>query len=125
VEAGDDFVDVLVTIEMILLDVGDQADGRVQAVETAVKLAGLGDKTLPPRCGFRTAKLGNVPPTTMLGSIPHSHEGDADHRGGGALAMRAGDGDAERIGHDHAQHFGIFYLPQAQLAARDIRRYCQ
>ena len=48
-EALDDLVDVLVAIEMIFFDVGDDGDLGMQVVEAAVEFARLGDEDVARR----------------------------------------------------------------------------
>ena len=45
-------------------------------------------------------------------------EDEAQHRGGSALAVRPGDGDAGVIAHDPPEQFGVFEDPNPALASR-------
>ena len=62
-------------------------------------------KSLWPTRAFEPPMDAAFPPTTTVGSRPRDIQNRRDHRGGGGLAVAAGDGDAVLQAHQLGQQF--------------------
>ncbi len=91
---------------MLAVNVGDDGEDGPQLQKRAVTFVGLGDEVL----GLADAGIGadgvNTAADDDRGVEPSGGEHGGDHRGGGGLAMHAGDGDAVLEAHQFGEHFG-------------------
>ena len=99
--------------EMVAVDVGDHRQGRMQVQERGIALVGLGDHV-------RAAAEGGATHAALAGCVGGSAEQPAaddvggvetrfgkegsDHARGGGLAVGAGDGNADSVPHQLAEH---------------------
>ena len=93
-------------IEVFVIDVGDDRDDRRQAQERAIAFVGFGDQetSLPhPRIG---AERPQTAADNDRGIESAGREHFAHHRGGGGLAVTAGDADPVLQPHEFAEHLG-------------------
>ena len=110
-----DVVQVLVEIEVILLDVGDDRDGGVELQEARVELACLHDERLMAAHARAAADVIELAADVHRGIEPGVQKRLRDHRGGGRLAVRAADVDGVRVAlHQLAQQRGALHLRDAQ-----------
>ena len=111
-----DVVDVLIEIEVILLDVGDDGDGRVELEEARVELAGLHDEGIVPADAGAAADIIELAADVngrVKAGIQHRL---GDHRGGGGFAVRAADVDGVAIAlHELPQQRGALHLRNPQF----------
>ena len=95
-EGLDDPLDVAVAVEVVPFDVEDGGDPRPEVVERAVVLAGLGDEVRAAADAGGPAKLADIGADDEGRVQAGLLEDEGDPAGRGALAVRAGDGDAWR-----------------------------
>ena len=116
---------VAVAVHVLAVEIGDHGEDGRELEEGAVALVGLGDQIL------RAAQPGvgaeRVDAATHddggIESAGGEHRGN--HRGGGGLAVHAGDGDAVFEAHQLGQHLGALNdgnLAGARLDYFGIRR---
>ena len=106
-------------VEVVGLDVGDDARLGWQGEERAVALVGLGDEDVAG------AEVGVAAGLVELAADRERRVGaavlqrDGEHRGGRGLAVRARDGDAAVARHDGGERLGAAHHAHAALAGRD------
>ena len=117
-ERGDDVVEIFIAIEVVGLDIGDHADGRVEVVKAAVILARLDHERSPAARVARPAELrhGAADDERRIGVA--AQQGMRYQRGGRGFAVRAGDGDREALLHDLPEELGVFDGWEAELLRR-------
>ena len=99
-------------VEMLGIDIGDDRDGREQQQEGSVALVGLGHHVVAAAQANVAAARAQVAANRHGRIEPGFLQDESDQRGGGGLAMRAGDGHAQA---HHAQQLA------EHLGARDNR----
>ena len=114
-----------VVVEVLGVDVGDDGDVGGQLQEGAVAFVGLDHHPVAlaePRVGA----VGVDDAAVDHGRIePAGVQQRGDQRGGGGLAVRAGDGDGELQPHQFGQHLGAAHHRQALARARRPARDCR
>ena len=94
-----------VVFEMVGVDIGDDRDQRIQAQETAVAFVGFGRQPVAAaqaRVGTRRKQLAADHERRVESALAQHARGQ---RGGGGLAVGAGDGDTATEAHQLGQHF--------------------
>ncbi len=108
-----------VMVEVLRVDIGDHGDLGRQLQERAVAFVGLHDHPF----ALAHARIGAVGVDDAAiddGRVePARLEQGGDHRGGGRLAVGAGDGDGLAEAHQLGQHLGAPHGRQQPLARRD------
>ena len=122
-ERVDDVVDILEEVEMILLHIEDNRNGRCKAQERVAVFAAFSHKTALAADTERTAD-GRQVAADHNGRVHlrlHGHE--RHHRGGSCLAVRAGQADhVVIIAHEVSPCLGTLHNRNAQLMGADNLR---
>src|SRR3954471_7372667 len=93
-EGSHDVLDVLITVEVVFLDVGYDRDTRAEVVEAVVELARLGHEHLAGPRAAAAAELRHCAADDEAGVGAAAGQGEGDHCRGGGLAVGPRDGDA-------------------------------
>ena len=105
-EGALDVVHVAIAVHVLAVDVGDHREDGRELEERAVAFVGFGDQVLR----LAQARVGahgvHAAADDHGGVEPAGGEHGGDHRGGGGLAVHAGDGDAVLQAHQFGQHLG-------------------
>ncbi len=104
-------LEAAIALEVLAVDVRDHGVDRREQQERAIALVGLGDEQVAAADARAAAELRETPPDHDRRIQSRAIQHEADHRGRGRLAVRAGDGDALLLPHHLCQ----------QLAAQDHR----
>ena len=118
-EADERLLDVLVVavvVEVLGVDVGDDGDGGREVQERAVGLVGLGDQQVAGAARGVGAERVELAADDDGGIEAGLAQHRGDQRGGGGLAVRAGDGDAVLEPHQLGEHLGARDHGDAALA---------
>src|SRR3990170_932185 len=100
-----DLVDVLVVVEVFRVDVRHHGDGRRKFEKAPVALIGFGNEELAlPELGVR-AKAVQLAADDDRGVYVACRKNRGHHRGGGRLAVRAGNGHPVLEPHELREHF--------------------
>ena len=111
-----DIVEILIEIEMIFLDVGDDGDGRMEVQEAGVKLTGFHDEGVMPAHARAAADIIQLAADMHGGIKPGIDHDFGDHGSGGGFAVRAADVDGVAIAfHELPQQRCALHLGDAQL----------
>jgi len=103
----------LVRTEMVVVDIGDDRDHRLQMHERGIALVGLGDQ-IAARAEARIAVRALQAPADHERRIEPALGEDARHQTrGGGLAVRARDRDGVAKAHELAQHLGARHYRHA------------
>ncbi len=105
-----------VRLHVVGVDVGHHRDHRLEVEERRVGLVGLGHQELA-LAQARVGADGVEPPADHAGGIePRLAQHGGHQRGGGGLAVGAGDGDALLEAHELRQHHRARHHRNARLA---------
>ena len=113
-----DLLEAAIMVEMLGIDVGDDRDRAVEPQEAAVALVGLDHHPVgAAEPGVRAVGVDDA--AVDHGRVdPAGIEHRRDHRGGGGLAVRAGDRDGRLEPHQLGQHLGAAHDRDAPLIGR-------
>ena len=95
-----------VMVEMLAIDGGDHGDHRREQQKCAVAFVGFDDHVFAAAEARRRAGVIDAPAHDEGGIEPGRAQDRGHHRGGGGLAVRAGDGDAVFQAHQFGEHLG-------------------
>ena len=112
----------VVGAEVVVVDVGDDGDERLQMEERRVALVGLRNEITArteTRIGARTLQATADDEGRILATLGEHGRDEACSRG---LAVRAGHRDCRAKPHQLAKHFGTRYDRDAQLQSADELR---
>ena len=121
-ELAEGLLDVLqgaVVVEVVSLDVGNHHDVGVEIEEGAVGLVGLADEIASPAVAAVGAVLLDDAADEEGGVHAQVVEHAGDHRGRRGLAVRAGNGDRDRIKGEVREHLRSGPDGDAQLSRSD------
>ncbi len=111
-----------VVVEVVGLDVGDERDLRVVAEEGAIVLVGLDDDVRAVAGRGVGAEVGDFG-ADQVGRVAAGRDEDVgDEAAGRALAVAAGDADADLALHEARDHLGALDHGDAALAGGDELR---
>ena len=106
-------------IEMVVVDVGDHRVSRRQVKEGSVALVGFRHDQLPLAELRVSAERIDLAADDDRRIEPGYGENGGEHGGGGRLAVRAGDGDADLTAHQLAEHLGARHDRHAEALGLD------
>ena len=110
-----------VMVEVLAIDGGHHGDHRREQQEGAVALVGFDHHVFAAAEARRGAGVIHAAADDEGGIEPGGAENRGDHRGGGGLAVRAGDGDAVFQAHQFGQHLGA--RNDRESSAAPLRRF--
>ena len=115
-EGVGDIVDILIEIEVILFDVGDDGDGRVEVQKAGVELARFHDEGIVAADARAAADIIQLAADMHGGVKPRVQQHLGDHRCGGGFAVRAADVDGVAVAlHQLPEQRGALHLGDAQF----------
>ncbi len=119
IEGVGDIVEILIEIEMIFLDVGDDGDSRMEVQEAGVKLTGFHDEGVMPAHARAAADIIQLAADMHGGIKPGIDHDFGDHGSGGGFAVRAADVDGVAIAlHELPQQRCALHLGMPSFSAR-------
>lgn len=104
---------------VVQLDVEDDRDPRGVLLEAPVALVGLRDEEVALAVRGVGAGALQVAADRVRRVEAQAGQGDREHRGGGGLAVRAGDGDRAQAVHQGGQRVGTVHHRHGQLRRAD------